>query len=136
MSWNSVRAAIEGFLQTNWKATQIEWPNVAFDPSGAAYIRPTLLAGESKRESLTGAAATGHREKGVLMVGVFVPAGGGSGGAYGYCNSLTTLLREQTIGSGAGRAQFLSEVDVSEGESGDPAWFKVNWSMEFEHDVF
>lgn len=120
---DTARQVIEGRLNTNWSATKIAWPNVAFSPSsGEAWIQPSLLWGEGFVSTKTGRNAV----HGVLHINVFVPRGTGTGVALSYADDLRDLFNRLEV-SGV-------RFDAPSGpqpQAGDEDWAQVAVTVGF-----
>ena len=131
MSYETTRATIETRLGDNWSTTDIEWPDVHYDPcDGQAYIRLAINFGDSEQISM-GTAVRQYRHVGLLIISIFTPEDGGSKTRIGYADSISSIWRGQTL---TGGIIFRSPGVTTLGKVG--GWVQTNVTVPFQWDEY
>ncbi len=125
-SITTLTETILDFLDTQWAGrTAIAAPNRPYSGSGD-YIAPTLLPVLTQRNHMTGNPLTGHEERGLLIVQVFVKKGKGDEDINNHLDTLDGIFREQ-ITSGI---VFLVPQIVP-ADFADQTWYQKNFTVEY-----
>ncbi|MEM7444292.1 MAG: phage tail terminator-like protein [Pseudomonadota bacterium] len=130
MSYADARDAICGRFDARWAGrTPVAWPNHGFAvPSGAPWVRLTIVDGEARQASLGSPGANLHRHTGVIMVQVFVPIDSGTRTARELADEAAEIFRHQRFD--AIRCDVPSVREIGP----DDVWFQVNMSCPFRRD--
>lgn len=106
----------------------VAWPNRDFTPAGFRYIAAQIDGLPNDRLTISGH----HRISGVLIIGVVIPAGGGTGEADGIADAVAAHFPcdlRLTIASGALR--ITQEPSIRSGFR-DGAYWRVPVTIPFE----
>ena len=127
MSYDTERADIAGYLQTNWTTTDIRYPNRKFDqPKDAIWLSFVIKQTEplSRSFGTTQDVEFGGR----IVLTLFAPKYSGESTVYGYVDTLYDLFFHKTIGS---VDTYVPEV-VTVGDTEN--WFQVTMTVPYTRD--
>jgi hypothetical protein len=132
MASDAVFTAIRTFLEANWSATPLAWPNEHFDPPKQAAWVAVEVEGDLLNQIEIGAPGqNAWREEGALLLHVFVPVGTGSLVARQHAKALANLFRGVTTG-------FVVFGNASIGVGGpgdeDGLWWELPVSIGWHYD--
>lgn len=128
MSFDDERAAIEGRFNTQWgSTTEIAWDNVPFTPPATAWVRLSILPGESFNAAL---GATAVRHPGVIVVQIFTPEDTGTAQARTLAQSAANVFNNARFSGIRCRAAGIFRVGTFDG------WYQMNVNIPFERDEF
>jgi len=130
--WDDIEKKIIGYIDTNWTATSIAYPNQDFDPSGeSVWIQVHILAADAYQHNITGR-NTGQMQKGILHINLFAKRNTGTGVIKGYIDDLCDLFNHASITvSGDYEIQFFVPAPKPFGPDGD--WWREIVKTEFEY---
>lgn len=94
---DTVRAAVEGRLKSNWSLTPISWPGVEFDAAEGDWIRSTLVFGTAAMETMSSAGV--NTIPGFLLLDLFTVSKSGLGTLYARVDTLRDLFDRVTLGA-------------------------------------
>ena len=127
----TVMDRLKAQLDVSQPDLEVAYPNMDFQANKReAWIRPTLLPGESRQASNGSAGNRRYRTPGVLMVQVFVPVGIGDEPGWAICDDVVAATRGVTVSGVRLRTPSSQRVGPSD------AWIQFNVSTPFEYDVF
>jgi hypothetical protein len=132
MTTASAYTLIRAFLEENWTATTLAWPNETFVKPGpaAAWVAVMMRGGVWDQESIGAGERLDNRwqEEGDLLLGVAVPLGTGSLVAREHATALANLFRGLQLEDIEFRAIHID--DGADAEDRGPWWLlpvRVNW---------
>jgi hypothetical protein len=130
-TFGTVMDRLKAQLDVSQPSLEVAWPNVRFSPNKReAWIRPTMLPGESRQASNGSTGNKRYRTPGVVMVQVFVPVGAGDEPGLAICDDVISAMRGVTVSGVRLRTPSTQRVGTSD------AWIQWNVSTPFEFDVF
>lgn len=114
MSTVSIRAALEGALNSMTPAVSTAWENVPFTPTvGTAYQQVFVIFAEPDNAETHSA----HMELGYMQVDLMYPENTGSGAAMARAELIrTTFYRGATFSSGAVNVLVTNTPEIARGE--------------------
>ncbi len=77
MSYEALRASIEGRFNDNWTLTPVAYENVPFTPGNDPWVRLTIITGESVTAGIQGTEPAVD-DRGLVAIQIFVPEGTGT----------------------------------------------------------
>ncbi|MGB0749056.1 MAG: phage tail terminator-like protein [Magnetospiraceae bacterium] len=129
MSFRSDAETLVGKFVTDFTAAHpdisIAHDNVDFDPQGAAFVRVTVVPGQSALVAMPGR----YRNRGLLAVQIHSPRGQGAGAALGIADDIAGFFRGFRSGDLLCRAPAVSRV----GE--DDAFYRVAVAIPYQSDI-
>ena len=133
MTYDEVRAALEGLFAVGWSATPIAYENVAFTPPAglAPWIRLAIESGETVQASFGGSVRR-FRCTGSLRVEIQVAKGAGTARAYRLADQIGALIASASLPGLALEAAGTA----SEAGQADGPYFRLTVAIPFWHDDF
>ena len=130
---DAVFDAVKAYLQANWTATPIAWPNEPFDKPEppSAWILAEILGGDFLQMSIGAGSAAANRweDTGSLFVHVFVPIDSGDRECWQRATALATMLKGLILPGGT----TFNSMSIGNGEHGDNtgAWWRRSLHARF-----
>lgn len=130
--WDDIEKTIIEYINTNWSATSIAWPNVDFDPTGKSiWIQIHVLPVDAYQYTVTGG-NTGQMHKGILHINLFAQKNIGTGIIKRYIDDICDLFNHISLTiSGSDKIQFFVPKPKVFGPDGE--WWREIVKMEFEY---
>lgn len=135
MSTRSVRSALRSFLQANWTATPLVFPNQMLPDNAEG--QPWVMVRHRGRQYDQASIGAGSRasnlweEDGTVYLHVFVPSGTGDDAASQYAEDLALLFRTQGELPAAGIRFCTMSIGDGEIEEEDGRWWATTVTVDW-----
>jgi hypothetical protein len=126
---------LRDFLEANWSATPMRWPNETFTipdtPTLSPWVNVEFEGGFYEQASLGngGTAADRWREDGTLLLHIMAPSGSGALASAAYARQLAELFRGVTL-AGDLRCQGGS-IGAGGADDDDGNWWRTTVTIEW-----
>jgi hypothetical protein len=128
MEWADVVAAVRAWLDAEWSAAPVAWPNESFDqPHGEPWLYAEVLPSDTESTAFGSAGLRIVQDHGVIGFHVFVPNGTGVDAAFRIARTVGELFRLQTLAAGVETG--APQVGGSGQGDDDGNWFRVSVSI-------
>ncbi|HUX56175.1 MAG TPA: phage tail terminator-like protein [Bacteroidales bacterium] len=136
-TWDDIEKAICEYIETNWTATPIQYPNQKFDPeaelkaaSKTVWMQFHIIPVDDWQHIITGG-NTGQMHRGILHFNLFILKNTGTGKLTEYIDDLRDLFNHHSITIGTHTLQF--GVPKPQPEGPDGKWWRKPLKVEFEY---
>lgn len=126
MSFEALRASVEGRLNANYSATEVAYENVSFNPPNDAWIRLIVQTGQGQTMGLYGdGTSVGVRDTGLISIQVFIPEGQGTKSSLDLVDTLIAIYEHTRFDGILAYTATVSHIGISDG------WHQTNITIPF-----